>query len=483
MDLHDLLRILRERWFVIASVAASTVTLAIAFTVLQTPLYQATTQLFVSMSVTDNSLDAYQGSLFSQQRVKSYAKLMGSEEMARRIIANLGSDDDPEALMKQIHTTVDPDTVILSVSVTDPQPRHAEDLARSAGEVFVKYVADLEKAPNGKAAPVKTEIADPPRLPKVPVSPNVLRNVLLALAIGLLGGAGVAALRDALDVRVKTAEDLSEASGDAPLLGNIHYAKGAVKEPLISTLGRNAPRVEAFRVLRTNLQFVGVDSSNKIFVITSALPDEGKTTTACNVSIALAEAGARVLLLEGDLRRPKVAEYFGIESSVGVSTVLVGRASLKEAVQTAGGVSILSSGRRPPNASELLQSGAMHRLLQEAREVFDYVIIDAPPLLPVTDAALLAAEADGAVLVVRHGRTTTHHVRTARARLDAVGANLLGTIVNMTPEMKRTTGRYGYGYGYGYQYGYAPVNNPAAREADLPRFGTAVDERRGAADR
>lgn len=473
MDLHDVLRILRERWLVIAGVASATVAVAAGFAVLQTPMYQATTQLFVSMSVTDNSLDAYQGALFSQQRVKSYAKLMGSEEMSRRIIAKLGSSDDPEDLMKRIQTAVDPDTVILSVSVTDPRPQHARDLARAAGEVLVKYVAELEQAPDGKAALVHTSIADPPRLPKAPVSPDVPRNIAVALALGLLGGLGVGALRDALDVRVKTAEALAEASGNAALLGNIHYTRSAVKEPLISALGRHAPRVEAFRVLRTNLQFVSVDKSNKVFVITSALPEEGKTTTACNVSIALAEAGARVLLLEGDLRRPKVAEYFGIESAVGVSTVLVGRASLRDAVQVANGVSILASGRRPPNASELLQSGAMRRLLAEAREMFDYVIIDAPPLLPVTDAALLAAEADGAVLVVRHGRTTTHDVRTARARLEAVGAELLGTIVNMTPEVKRT-GRYGYGYGYGYQYGYGPTTNDDSRNPDLPRIGTAI---------
>lgn len=473
MDLHDVLRILRERWLVIASVAVTSVTLATVFTVLQTPMYQATTQLFVSMSV-NSGLDAYQGGLFSQQRVKSYAKLMSSEEMARRIINDLGSDDDPEVLMRNIHTSVDTDTVILGVSITDPNPQHARDLADSAGKVFVKYVTELEKSPEGEPAPVKASIADPPRVPKFPVSPNVARNILLALALGLLGGVGIAALRDALDIRVKTADDLAEATGDAPLLGNIHFTKSALKEPLISSLARHAPRVEAFRVLRTNLQFVSVDNSNKVFVITSALPEEGKTTTACNVSIALAEAGARVLLLEGDLRRPKVAEYFGVESSVGVSTVLVGRASLHEAVQAAGGVSILSSGRRPPNASELLQSTAMHRLLAEAREIFDYVIIDAPPLLPVTDAALLAAEADGAVLVVRHGRTTTHEVETARARLESVGANLLGVIVNMTPEMKRTASRYGYGYGYGYQYGYGPLNNDGARDPDLPRIGTSV---------
>jgi len=158
-----------------------------------------------------------------------------------------------------------------------------------------------------------------------------------------------------------------------------------------------------------------------------------------------------VLLLEGDLRRPRAAAYLGLENSVGVTTVLLGRASLDDAIQpVVENCDLLASGVIPPNPSELLQSDAMKRLLAQARSDYDFVLIDAPPLLPVTDAALLAAESDGAVLVVHHGSTRRDEVSSSVARLDSVGARLLGTVVNMSPTPKRGTSRYGYGYGYGY---------------------------------
>ncbi|MBC7632004.1 polysaccharide biosynthesis tyrosine autokinase, partial [Aeromicrobium sp.] len=339
----------------------------------------------------------------------------------------------------------------LRISITDTSPAEAKRLTQATAQVFVKYVAELETPPGKSAAPVKASIVDRATTPVSPISPQPTRNVLLAAILGLLAGAGVAVLRDTLDTRVSSVEDLAESTGDAPVLGNIHFDKFALKNPLITELSSHAPRVEAFRVLRTNLQFLNVDASHKVFVVTSALPGEGKSSTACNLALTLADSGQRVLLIEGDLRRPKATTYFGLENTVGVTTVLLGRLKFDEAIQSVvPRADLLASGRTPPNPAELLQSVAMRKLIAEAREQYDVVLIDAPPLLPVTDASLLAANSDGAILVVRHNLTTRDQVADAVTRLQSVDARLLGTVVTMAPEPRRGRGSYGYGYGYGY---------------------------------
>jgi capsular exopolysaccharide synthesis family protein len=209
------------------------------------------------------------------------------------------------------------------------------------------------------------------------------------------------------------------------------------------------PWAEAFRVLRTNMQFIDVDHSDRVFVVSSSVPGEGKTTAVTNLAITMALAGQRVALVECDLRRPRVAERLGLDDGVGTTTVLIGQLSLDEALQQHPdtGLTVLTAGRRPPNPSELLQSHAMKELIRELRGRFDVVLLDAPPLLPVTDAALLASQADGLLMVVRHGKTSKDQVRLALQRVEAVDGEVVGVVINMAPASGRS---YGYGYGYGY---------------------------------
>ena len=293
--------------------------------------------------------------------------------------------------------------------------------------------------------------------PPSPVSPIRFRNIGLAALLGLLVGLGVALLRESLDNTVKSGQDIQAVTGGA-LLGHVPFDSQATKRPLITELETHAPRVEATRMLRTNLQFVHVDHESKIFVVTSSVPQEGKTTTAINLAIATAKAGQSVLLLEGDLRRPKVAEYLHLEGTVGLTTVLIGKVDIEEAIQTWGddGLEVITSGAKPPNPAELVQSDAMKTTLDKLRGRYDLIIVDAPPLLPVTDGALLSAEADGAILIVRHGKTTKDQVAQAARHLAAVDATLLGTVLNMTRQRGGRGNAYGYSYGYGYGYGYAP---------------------------
>lgn len=469
MELQDYLRILRQRWLFIGLTTLITLAIALLFTLTATPQYQSSARLFVSTSQSDGS-DAYQGGLFSQQRVKSYANLLTGEEISRRVVEGLKLDESPRLLASKINATVQPDTVVLSISVTDPSASMARKLTQAVAEEFVTYVAELETAPGKSTAPVKASIVDRATSPGSPVSPQPVRNIGLALILGLLIGGGLAVVRDSSDTRITTDDDLDEATNNAPVLGNIHFDKSAARHPLVTDLKAHAPRAEAFKVLRTNLQFINVDGqSNKVFVVTSAVPGEGKSSTTCNLALTLAQAGQRILLIEGDLRRPRATHYLGLENTVGVTTVLLGRVALEQAAQPVlHGCDLLASGAIPPNPAELLQSGAMHGLIAAARTEYDIVLIDAPPLLPVTDAAILAATTDGAILVVHHGSTTREQLQASVSRLESVDARLLGTIVNMSPQPKRGRSSYGYGYGYGYaptQTHSKPTKKKAGRSA------------------
>jgi len=449
VELRDYLKVVRRRWRLILTAVLATVALASVITLSTTPQYESRARLFVS-TADQSATEAYQGGTFAIQRVSSYADLVKGQELAGRVVDELGLDLTPAALAEKISATVVPETVILEVTATDADPRKAQRISQAVAVALTEFVDQLETPPGKANAPIKASIVDSANLPTSPVSPQPLRNLGLAIVLGLLLGAGLAVLRELLDTSVKSAEDIAQLT-DAPVLGGILFDSSAPKHPLISELPPHSPRVEAFRILRTSLQFVDVDRDKKVLVVTSSVPGEGKTTTASNVALALQNAGQRTLLIDGDLRRPQLADMFGLEGAVGLTSVLVGRISLGEAVQfeSGSGLAVLTSGPLPPNPAELLQSHAMEQVLTEARKHFDVIVIDAPPLLPVTDAALIAAQTDGAVLVVREGQTTKDQLAHAIDRLQAVGARTLGITLNMVAS-RGGRGKNAYGYGYGY---------------------------------
>jgi len=461
VDVRDYIQVIRGRWKLIVGCALTLVAVASVLTWAATPQYSSSVRLFVSTSGSTDDAQANQGGQFSLQRVKSYADLLTGQEIAKRVIDELSLDETPQDLAAQISASSKLDTVILTVSVTDPEPKRAQLLAAAVSRAFVDYVAELETPPGKDAATIKATVVDPASAPTSPVSPNVARNIGIGLFIGLVIGAGLAVVRETLDTSIKSTRQL-EPLVPAPIIGIISFDAEAIDTPLISGIDTYAPRAEAFRVLRTNLQFIDPDLQRKVFVLTSSLPGEGKTTTAVNLALALAEGGEKVALVEGDLRRPKISEYLRLEASVGLTTVLIGKVSVEDALQTTAseGLSVLTSGATPPNPAELLKSAAMSSLISSLRARYDIVLIDAPPLLPVTDGALLAAQSDGALLVVRYGKTTTDQVSSAVERLEAVGATPVGVIFNMTPAKG--------GDGYGYGYGYAPTQSVSQQSDKNP---------------
>jgi receptor protein-tyrosine kinase len=267
--------------------------------------------------------------------------------------------------------------------------------------------------------------------------------------------------KNILDRTVSSQEHIQEVT-DKPVLASIMYDGSIKKKPLLTDLGSFAPRTEAFRVLRTNMQFLDLDHQPRCLVISSALQGEGKTMVSTNLAIALAQTGRRTLLIDGDLRRPRVAGRLGLDAAVGLTTVLLGKSDVKDAVQIhePSGLHFLASGAKPPNPTEILQSRITQDLIRRLRSSYDTVIIDAPPLLPVADTSVLATLADGVIMVIRHGKTTRDQVEEATNRIDRVAGKLYGVVVNMVA--KRAVGSYYYYY---YEET-APVSSkPSAKEA------------------
>jgi capsular exopolysaccharide synthesis family protein len=306
-------------------------------------------------------------------------------------------------------------------------------------------VGELETPRPGSPPDTRVVVEQRASIPDKPVVPKTARNIALGLAMGVVLGVALALLRDQLDKTVKSPETLEEVA-HVGVVGNIPYDKKFRDHSAISFDTANSATAEAFRKLRTNLQFVSVDHPPRLIVVTSSIAGEGKSTTALNIALALAEAEHNVVLVDGDMRRPSISTYLDLVGSVGLSTVISGSSSVAEALQETSfpRLTVLTAGTCPPNPSEIIGSVAAKKVLSELRERFDYVIIDSPPLLAVTDAALLSTGSDGTLIIARFGHTKREQITNAVESLEKVDATLLGAVITMSPA--RGTSSYGYGY-------------------------------------
>lgn len=448
MTLQDYVKILRTRWITVCVTTLLAVLAALAYSLTTTPQYQASTQLYVSASSGSSMADLYQGNRLSQERVLSYTQLLMGQTLAQRTIDRLNLDMSAAALKARVKAAAKPDTVLIDVSVLDTSPSRARDIANALSDEFVKFVSELETPPTGGASPnARVVVEQRASVPTKPVTPKKLRNLLTGLALGVILGVGFALLRDRLDNTVKDRDTLEGITG-VGLVGSIPMDKELHKNPAILFEGNNSSVAESFRKLRTNLQFLAVDNPPRVIVVTSASPGEGKSTTAINIALALAEAGHNVVLVDGDMRRPSLDKYLGLVGAVGFSTVLSSVARLPEVLQqtTFPHLTALTSGATPPNPSELLGSQAAKNVLKGLREHFDYVIVDSAPLLAVTDGAILAANADGALIMARYGSTKRDNLAHGIGNLRDVGATVLGAVLTMTSTRRGTPYSYNYSY-------------------------------------
>lgn len=444
MDLLFYLRVVRKGWRLIL-LCALLGTAAAAFATLRaTPVYESSTKLFIAGQPAGDAQSALASGSLSQQRIASYADLVTSSPVVDEVFTEVGLPRGSAT----VQAAPLENTLILVVTVQDSDARRAALIANGFGEVVPEVVERTEQPANGAASPIQASVTQPAFVPAAPVSPKPRLNISMGLILGLLIGGAFALLRETLDTSIKNVEDVERAAPGVSLLGTVFFSSDNSKNRVVTVTNPRSPDAEAFRQLRTNVQFARIDSAVKSLVVTSALPGEGKSTVSANLAIALAQAGQRVVLVEADLRRPSLAEYLGFEQAVGLTDVLIGRVPLEDVLQEFGPeprLAVLPCGPIPPNPSEVLGSHAMQELIGSLEAIADVVIFDTPPLLPVTDAAVLAAHTAGALIVVRANKTTRVQVSRSLAALQAVGATPLGVTLNFV--RAKDDARYGYRYG------------------------------------
>lgn len=445
----DYLAILRKHWFLVVSCTLLTTGAAVLFTYLDTPQYRAVTSLYISVRPTEESstTDLTQGGSYARQAVLSYVNVVTSTIVLDPVIGELALGEDSEELAGSILASSPIDSVLINVAVTREDPAEAVAIAASVARTFTTVVEDvLEKPEGGALSPVKVTVIQDPRLPDDPVSPSWPQNVGLGILLGLLLGVTAAVMRSVLDTRLRNAEDIQRATR-VPLLGEILEDRGADKFALVIEADPHNPKAETFRSLRTSLQFVNVDGRPHSFLITSASINEGKTITACNLAIALAQTGVSVALVDGDLRKPTIAHYMGVDPVVGLSNVLAGLVPLDDALQPWRDtkLTVLAAGRVPPNPSELLSSAEMVNLHRALTSRFHYVIIDSPPVLAVTDAAAISGLAGGTIIVVAAGQSRRAGLLATIAALEGIANNISGIVLTGVSGRGSESYRYGYG--------------------------------------
>ncbi len=307
---------------------------------------------------------------------------------------------------------------------------------------------------NGAGNTGGLELVTPAQAPAAPSSPKPAEDGLLGLAAGLILGLAAAFLRDSLDDAVASKETAEEFGG-ATVIAAVPMINSWKKrdKPLVVSLARPmSPAAEAYRSLRTSLQFARQERDVRTILVTSPAAAEGKTATLSNLGAMFAQAGERVVLVSCDLRKPRLGKFFGVDERLGLTTAILGEQPVEELIQSLPGgdnLWLLASGQPPPNPAELLNGTRVREIFATLRGLFDLVLIDSPPILPVTDAVVLAKDADATLLVVAAGQTRRGDLQRAAEKLAQVNARVTGIVLN---ETSRQGGGYGYRYGYGGTY-------------------------------
>lgn len=469
--------LIRKGWVILVVATLLGVGGGAGYSWLQPTLYSATSTGYVVAGNSATVGDAFAGSNLAAEKAGTYLPLVQSRSVAERVAYDLGLESTASVAGNLAGST---EGVIFRITATAGSPELAAQLADAAiratsAEANALETLTLSGESSGNTV-VRIVPVEPAITPTRPVSPDWIRNLVIGLALGAMLGLGIVVARHTLDRRIRQAADAEEAAGTSAL-GIVPRAKELADSV---NLGTNmGPAAEALRQLRTNLRFVSVDDPARCIVVTSSNEGEGKSTIAAHLASMLAESGTNTILVDADLRRPVQAGHFGVDGHVGLTQLLAGSVSLEDVLVETDHpqLKLLPAGRIPPNPSELVGSGRMQQLLTRLKASHT-VIVDAPPLLPVTDAALLTAVSDGALLVVRQGKTRVEQLSLAARKLDQVDGAGLGLVLNMVP--KRDLGEATFGYGYG---SYASATYYRDDEAGgRPRRGSSPRRARRAPD-
>ncbi|TRY16742.1 polysaccharide biosynthesis tyrosine autokinase [Tessaracoccus rhinocerotis] len=437
MELQQYLRIFRRYWRSAVATFLLGIVLAAGFTLLQSPTYTSAASIFLTVESGGTAGELSQGATYTERQVASYVNVASTELVLGPVIEELGLDMTQRQLANSLSVTSPAATSIIDVAAQHGDPQQAAAIANAVAQSLLSAVDVLSPpGPDGTRL-VSAQVIDSALVPTSPTAPRPVMNLALGGLLGILLGLGQAVLRSVLDTRLRTMEDV-ESLTEAPVLASIGRIDTSADRASERT-GQQWANAEAYRRLRTNVGFVGLGGERRSsMVVTSSLAGEGKTETVTNLARVLAHAGESVLLVDADLRRPQLANRMRLDSELGLSDVLTGRGTLQDLVidVAPGYLAVLPAGTVPPNPSELLGSEAMAHLLATVERQYDYVLFDAPPLLPVTDAVVLSAQTGGAIVVARSGKVRRPQLDAALELLEAGDVTVLGMVLNDVPVTK-----------------------------------------------
>jgi len=479
MELREYLRGLRRHWLAILLMTLVGLAAAFGWYLLQTPVYQATAiglvqtrEVAQEQEQNENLILVPQFDGFARSKLPTYIEMATWRIVAEGVLEELGLEASPSEVVSRITVENPPETNLIRITATGESPADAVALAETWLTSLSAAIDDIEGDGTPDSAPVSIFVTQSAILPTEPVFPDLSTSLIVGGVLGFGLGIAFALMRTASDRRIRGADGVESRTG-LPVVGTIPLTNSGDSRLFdTTTLSKTGARfavVEALRSLRTNLQFMDVDNPPRAIVVTSPVPSDGKSTIACNLATTLAASGKPVVLVDGDLRRSTVATTMGLPGGAGLSDVLSGRAEIADVLQRTSqhqNLFVLTAGSTPPNPSEVLGSERMRRLIDDLAE-HATVIIDAPPLLPVTDGAVLTHQADGALVVVSMGKTTYDLLEKSLDTIAKAGGRALGVVLNKAP--LKGVDSSAYSYEYRREYGLAGA---AEGSADA---GTAFD--------
>ena len=463
MSLGDYLTSIWRSWLVIFVLAAVGGGAAYLYSSSLPDTYRSTTAALVTSDRGSTAADLVQGTNYIGNLVATYVLLAESEVVLQPVIDQLELDTTAEQLAGTISASTPLDSLVIEISVSSQSPALARDIAAATVRSLTNVVENEVSPTTDDGTPtVRLTTIRSATEPRFPVAPNTRLDTLMGIAAGLLLGVGFAVIRTLIWHTIRSSSDISRIT-TAPIVGEIVTTRKDQTLPgsiLKDHLGIEAESVRSFAA---NLSFLTMGGELRSFVVTSASPQESKSSVASSLALILAESGKRVLLVDADLRHPSLDELTQLEASLGLTNVLMGEVPLEVAVQRWGfdNLHALTVGAIPPNPSQLLASKLMRDFITDAQQEYDIVIVDSAPLLSVTDAKWLANMTDGALLVTRYKRTSSRSLRKVVESMEASSVNVLGIVLTRLP--RRVRSRYGDSH-----YGDVPATSFAtsAAEAD-----------------
>lgn len=456
MTIADLLQIVRKH---LASAIISFVVVfaaVAAATFIMPPKYTATAEVFATYAgqsgETQTTNDMSSGANYLNTQITTYPELVKTEAVLQPVIKDLGLDMTTTDLADVVTATNPTNTFMVDISAEVGDPQQAADIANSVAKNLADQISsDLyNNSSSSNGSPIKLTVVQKAQTPTSQSSPNIPLYLAVGLIFGIIVGVGVALLKDILNTKVDSTDDVRELT-HASSLGTVPQAAILDDSRPVVAAQPAGSEAEEFRRIRTNLSFLTTTATQghgRLLVITSTDPSEGKTTVSSNVAVALAEEGKSVLLIDADLRHPSVAHKLGIEGHVGLSHVLSRQASPADVIQKywKPNLHIMPAGKRPANASILLNSDLMKEMVDQALTQYDYVIIDTAPLSVASDATVFGRMAGGLVLVTGKGVVEKKELRSTATALQTAEVPILGFIFNFADPKKIHSKNYYYYY-------------------------------------